>query len=584
MGNAADRLGNSERPGVGSSSRNTLGTWSPLVAHERLAVGTVVVVWALLALPRMPRGICFGDWGDLQLAAAVLGICHPPGYPGYAALGWLAASAPGVDAAYMVSLSCLASGLVAAALGTLTQIRLGVNAWLAATIMVALTAYHRVWAGILAPEVYMPSLALLAGAAYLLLRHAHTGGAASLYVGALLFGIGAANRTPIVLCTPFFLLGWWLASRRNPTAAGWSVRRFFALCGVAALPGLFSLGYLLVRDSPATPYNYIEQYNLDTGILPEASAGWGARWQRTLWLITGSQFTDMLGTTWGGLRSKLRWLRQELLPDPFVTLCLFLGTVLFAAAVIRRRFPMVTWTLAGLILLAGATLGVLSSLDRIDEALSLWFGLTPVLRIAQAALFVMVATGAVLCVRREAVAGVVLLGMGASSIVYVCIYRIYGDAADLLPLMYAIGVFGGVVLSVLLPRVTSARRQAAAVVILAASAIITFLHAPYRYDTAAEADAMPFLRDADISSLPQDAVILTSWPHAPPLWYAKHVQTPRADLTVINASETEWQRLTADLLHRPIFATYPNEMWNPPDVWAVYRNLWRLQPKSETAP
>ncbi len=584
MGGSADRAGRLAGP-HNKMPVLPIGTaWAPLAAHERLAVTVVVVVWAILALPRIPPSICFSDWGDLQLAATVLGICHPPGYPGYAALGWLATLPPGGDPAFLVTLMCLASGLAVAALGTLMQIRLGVNAWLAAAIMVALTAYHRVWAGILAPEVYMPSLALLAGAAYLLTRHARTSGPVSLYLAALLFGFGAANRTPIVLCAPFFFAGWWLANRRSGRARNKSIRRLVGLCGAAALPGLFSLGYLLWRDHPATPYNYIEQYNLDTGILPEASAGWAAKWQRTFWLISGSQFTDMLGTTWEGARSKLRWLRHELLPDPFVTLCLFLGTVLFSAAVIRRRFPLVTWTLAALALLAVAILGLLAGFGQSDETLTLLFGLTPLLRIAQAALLVMVTTGAVMCIRRDAVAGAVLLGMGAACIVYVCVYRIYGDAADLLPLMYTVGVFGGVVLSLLVPRAATARRQAAAVLILAAVVVITFLHTPYRYDTAAEADATQFLREADIASLPQDAVILTSWPHAPPLWYAKHVLTPRADLMVINASETEWQRLTANLLHRPIFGTYRNEMWNPPDDWTPYRNLWRLQPKSDAAP
>lgn len=584
MGESADRERGLVGLNTGIPVRHIGADWAPLAAHERLAVALSVVVWAVLALPRIPRSICFGDWGDLQLAATVLGICHPPGYPGYATLGWLATLLPGRDPAYLVTLMCLASGLAVAALGTLTQIRLGVNAWLAAAIMVALTAYHRVWAGILAPEVYMPSLALLAGAAYLLTRHARTSGPVSLYLAALLFGIGAANRTPIVLCFPFFLAGWWLANRRCASLPVPSVRRVVGVCGTAALPVLFSLGYLLWRDNPATPYNYIEQYNLDTGILPESSAGWTAKWKRAIWLMSGSQFTDMLGTTWEGARSKLRWLRHELLPDPFVTLCLFFGTVLFAAAVIRRRFPLVTWTLAALALLVVATLGVLSGLGQLDETLTPLLGLTPLLRIAQAALLVMVATGAVLCVRREAVAGVVLLGMSSACIVYVCVYRIYGDAADLLPLMYAVGVFGGVVLSVLVPRVAPARRQAAAVLILAGVVVVTFLHTPYRYDTAAEADASTFLREADIASLPQHAVILTSWPHAPPLWYAKHVLTPRDDVMVINASESEWQRLTANLLHRPIFGTYHNEMWNPPDHWTRYRNLWRLQRKDGMAP
>ena len=73
------------------------------------------------------------------------------------------------------SLACLAAGIAAICLGMLVQVRLGGNAWVAAVIGVALTAQPGVWKNLLAPEVYAPSLAFLAGSAYLLLKYGRRG-------------------------------------------------------------------------------------------------------------------------------------------------------------------------------------------------------------------------------------------------------------------------------------------------------------------------------------------------------------------------------------------------------------------------
>ena len=177
--------------------------WAKLRRADWIAPGLAVVFISVLAIPRLPPGVCFADAGDLQLASATLGIMHPPGYAGYATLGWFVSRVPGVDPAYMVSLACFASGLTAIWFCMLLQIRLGVSSWIAGALGLALTAHPRVWSNLLAPEVYAPTLALLAGAAYLLVRSVHRGVRRDMLLAALLYGLALANRPPLLFMLPY---------------------------------------------------------------------------------------------------------------------------------------------------------------------------------------------------------------------------------------------------------------------------------------------------------------------------------------------------------------------------------------------
>ncbi|MCH7592399.1 MAG: DUF2723 domain-containing protein, partial [Planctomycetes bacterium] len=198
--------------------------WAKLRRADWIAPGLAVVFISALAIPRLPPGVCFEDAGDLQLASATLGIMHPPGYAGYVTLGWFVSRVPGVDPAYMVSLACFASGLTAIWFCMLLQIRLGVSSWIAGALGLALTAHPRVWSNLLVPEVYAPTLALLAGAAYLLVRSVHRGVRRDMLLAALLYGLALANRPPLLFMLPFFLVAWWTArSRWNWSWRLWGV-------------------------------------------------------------------------------------------------------------------------------------------------------------------------------------------------------------------------------------------------------------------------------------------------------------------------------------------------------------------------
>jgi len=85
--------------------------------------GTVAAVtlssWALYAYTALPT-LPFGDGPELIAAAACLGVAHPPGYPLYTLLGWVALQVPAGEPAWRVN---LLSGLFAA-------LACGAAAWL----------------------------------------------------------------------------------------------------------------------------------------------------------------------------------------------------------------------------------------------------------------------------------------------------------------------------------------------------------------------------------------------------------------------------------------------------------------------
>jgi len=495
-------------------STNDRPPWPKLPWIDRLAVVGALAIAAVTTVPRLPPSICYNDFGDLQLASETFGIMHPTGYCGYVTLGYLITRIPGVDPAYLVSLACLFSGIVALWLCILMQVRLGVNAWLASAMSLVLLAHPRVWSNLVAPEVYAPSLAFLVAAAYMLIRYARLGVRRDLLVAALLFGVGLANRPPILFTLPFFLIAWWLARRKwEASWRQWATSlSLAALC--AALPVLYTLGFLWFRDRPDVPYNYIEQYNLQWKVLPDAKDGWKAKLERINWHVSGKQFRKYMGSSWPRLRSKLRWLRYELLPHE----------------------------------------------------------LQPTLAIA----FCTVVLGVVITYRRCRPSASLLLGMVIGSVVFVCAYRVHGQSADVLPLLFAATVLGGVAASPLLGQQCGRVREFVAVAFLTAMCVVTVTDAPNRRHTGERADATSYVTELDMRTLPNNAVICTDWRAWPPLQYAQQVLTKRSDIHIINADPRHCLTMSSGMEDRPVFFT---RKYRPVQGLALspYRNLWRLE-------
>jgi len=449
----------------------------------------MVIVLAAVTIPYLPPGISFSDAGDLQLASATLGIMHAPGYAGYVTLGYLVTRVPGVDPAYMVSLACLAAGIIALTLCMLIQVRLGVNPWAASALVLALTAHSRVWKNLVIPEVYAPSLAFLLGAVYLLVKYARIGRRRDLFIAAALFGIALANRPTVVWTLPFFILAWWLARARWDTSRGRSARTFLwiTLCG--ALPGLYSLGYLWVRDAPTTLHNYLDEHNAENHVLPEVTDGTRAKLKRLWYQVSAREFKRFIGNTWWGAWKRLDWIYKEFFlyqPVRFVIVLFMLGS---AAAITFSRCRC-SFTL--------------------------------------------------------------LMGLAFGNAAFICTYNIYGQAADLLPLMCCATVLAGVAVSTLLPAHGTGLRRWTGIVLLLGMCVVTVWHAPQRR-TRKTADASRFLAGVNMKTLPQDAVICSTWGKSTPLWYAKYVLTKRHDVDIINTTTNRWMDRVKALPDRPVF-------------------------------
>ncbi len=362
--------------------------WRRLRPAEWAVLAFLAGAVLLMAAPRLPPGVCTADAGDLQLSATVLGIPHPPGYAAYVSLAHLATYVPGVDPAYLVSVCCMVVGVIVVVLCALLGIRLGAHAWTAGAIALALTGHSRFWQNLTTPEVYIFSIAFLAGSVYALARYARTGKGRSLYLAAFLYGVAMVNRPPILMAAPFFIAGWWIAKR--PWAPGFrGVGRSLAgVLAAALLPAMYSFGYLYVRDTPHARYNYIEQHNAESGELPDAQAGPAAKGKRVIWMATGKQFHYRAGNTWKQVRAKFRWLRYEL-----------------------------------------AGYGV----------------------VAPTAVAMMALMGVVVVFRRCPAAAVALCGVAVQGLVFIVSYQDFGQAADSLPLLIPLTVFVSAAVSVLFP-------------------------------------------------------------------------------------------------------------------------------------
>ncbi len=476
-----------------------------------LAILVAVVIVA--GIPHLPPSICLGDAGDIQLATVTLGITHPPGYAGFVSLGYLATLFPGVDPAYAVSVYCMTLGIVVLILCVLIQVRIGVNPWAAGTVALLLTAHPRFWLNFTTPEIYMQALAFVVGAAYMLIKYAHGGRRRDLYIAAFLFGFALANRPPVLLLLPFFLTAWWLAERRLETSPRRRFKSFLVLVGCAVLPGLYSLGYLWVRDSPQTPYNYLKNYTAEHQDLPPNNAGWSAKLERVVWQVTASQFHNRVGTDWKGLRTKVYWLRVQLL------------------------------ALDALPFTITALLGV--------------FGLVPVLR-------------------RCTISGILLGGMALQSVTFVCMFRDVGQAADFMPLLFSLAVFGGATLSTLFPRECGSRRRILAQALMLAVAILTLTSAPHRPRYGASIDATAFLKDLDMRTLPQRSVVFAVWRESLPLLYEHYILETRSDIDIVMALPENWPRMAAGFHDRPIFLVNKYKNFQDREV-TPYRNVWRVE-------
>src|SRR5689334_5033006 len=141
------------------------------VHRDALSAAALALAALVLYQRTMVRAVLGGDPGDFQIAAVVLGVPHPPGYPLWVLLAHLAYRViPVGDAAWRVNLTsplyaALATGLVFA-----VNRRLGVRPVLAAGAAALVALAPAFWAEAIEPRAYALNALQVALALWLLLR------------------------------------------------------------------------------------------------------------------------------------------------------------------------------------------------------------------------------------------------------------------------------------------------------------------------------------------------------------------------------------------------------------------------------
>lgn len=506
--------------GSGKQLANPSERWPELNTVQRWTVGSTVLLIAALGVVHLPPGICFDDAGDLQMASTTLGIAHAPGYMGYVTVGWLACRILFfVEPAYVVSLLCLACMVAAIGLSIALLIRLGLHVLPACALGLLFVAHDSVWKNMVFPEVYAPSLALLVATCYLFFRYGRLHRAIDLYAAAGLFGFLVINRPPAVFVTPGLLIGLLVIERRFRAPMRVMLRRVGAVLACGTIPVFVVLAILWMRDTPETAYHTVERQRLLWGGMPEFDSDPSIRIARIKWIVGGGQFAHLIGGNSSQVRSKLRWIRRQLF---------------------------VYETPRLMCLLAVSAVG--------------FFALS----------------------RRGADWVLVLLSVIVGNLIFLCQYRVHGQAANLLPTLFGVLLVFGAVMAKSFPYDLTPPRRITVGIMFAMTCLWTIYHSTVRPNHARGADATRFLADADVSALPRNAVIFSKFGEMCPLWYSALVSHHRSDISVISSPFDMWPDLAQAYPNRPVF--YADARAKPPPGWSLtpwrtFTRLERIQPE-----
>ncbi|MEP0845789.1 MAG: DUF2723 domain-containing protein [Phycisphaerae bacterium] len=496
-----------------ASSPPTYSVWIvPLAALAPLVA---------ITLAQLPAGPCFDDSGDLQTAAATLGIGHPPGYPLYVLAGHLATRVLPVEPAFAVTLSAWFAGLTALLLTARLAAR-AAGPWLGAGAALLLSVHPSVRESLLAPEIYAPTLALLLGAAALLLAWRDDAQPGRLLLAILLAATAASSRPPVILMLPGLLLAAWRAYHGSPRKAPLRRRRIATLAvlalGCAALPFGLSFAYVLARDipvqspehpvadktpahpaasdrsnptsgevsrelpvfpekqgSPPQPYNYIEAVSRATGWPPVHDQRLATRLRRAWWLLSGEQFRVGVTRTGAQLAARFAVMRDRLMPG--------------------RVGPL--WAVAALV-------------------------------------------GLVLVARRDHALGWTLAGLIAGNLAFLLLYDARGAAADALPALAAGAIGLAAAAHALLQFLSNHRRRLAAIVAASIAAAPAWFVHTRRPDFMHDIDASTFLHRLEFATLAPGTVIFATWRECTPLGYEQLVRARRTDVRILNVAPEAW--------------------------------------------
>lgn len=268
--------------------------WMGRIGPAVLAGGLALAAYLLTLAPTITWRHAGADGGELAVAAATLGVPHPPGYPTWTLLAWLFHWLPVGELARRVALLSATSAALAVALVTRLAQRLvhrdggaGPDATLAALAAGLTLAFGPLfWSQAILVEVYALHTLFVVLLLVLSLWPA-TGSASTRRAGlmAFVFGLGLGNHLTLLLLAPMLL-----TVLPRPLSA----RRLggVLLCLLAGLAVYLALPLATRRQPPLI---------------------WGdpTTFDGFVWLVTGQMYRGaLLGLTWADLPARLlNWVQ-----------------------------------------------------------------------------------------------------------------------------------------------------------------------------------------------------------------------------------------------------------------------------------
>jgi hypothetical protein len=169
------------------------------------AIGVFVVALVVYMRTLLP-GSSFGDWGEMQMIPAQLGVPHPTGYPLYVLLGKAFSLLPIGSVAYRANLLSAVAAAGAAAAVVLVSTRLAVRPFIAATAGLTLAVTGTLWLEATFSEMNGLHLLLVGLVIHRALVWRSERRDSDLRLGGLLAGLSVANHLLAVTVVPIVVL------------------------------------------------------------------------------------------------------------------------------------------------------------------------------------------------------------------------------------------------------------------------------------------------------------------------------------------------------------------------------------------
>ena len=179
------------------------------------ALGLLFISVLILYAAATPRTVMLEDDGLLITAAVSAGVAHPPGYPLFTLLGWLAAHIPLGSIAWRVHMvSGIMGAITCTCIAWLILRRVGSRpgAFIAGAVLAVSEQY---WSQAIIADVYTTNTALLFLTLALVQESAAKNDTRLWIFAAVLYGLGLANHWPLLILGSPLLLAYMIAARKD---------------------------------------------------------------------------------------------------------------------------------------------------------------------------------------------------------------------------------------------------------------------------------------------------------------------------------------------------------------------------------